>query len=248
MLGNIQRVGDMSTIRPDADSDCLFSTASSQLGYFPAAQAYECGYSRERLSNTTRTGRFQRIHRGIYRLRDYPNYPREEVVAAWLAVGKGTAVVSHESALDLLELSDVIPYAIHLTVPRSRRNLPRLPGVKIHTTTRPFDLLDLVTRDGMRVTSPARTILDIAEYGTAPEQVEMAIRQALSRGMVFKNQLVDGARYRSSRVQRLISEAIRRARRRLPCVAAARGDAGVAPVKVGAGPAALATCGNPPSA
>lgn len=199
-------MGDMTPTRPDAE--CLFSTASSQHGYFTATQAHECGYTRERLSNTVHTGRFQRIHRGIYRLRDYPDYPREGVVAAWLAVGQESAVVSHESALDLLELSDVIPYANHLTVPRSRRNLPKLPGVRIHTTTRPFGPRDLVNRDGMRVTSPTRTILDTAEYGTAPEQVEMAIRQALARGIVTKRQLIEDVQDRSLRVQRLILGAI----------------------------------------
>ena len=30
------------------------------------------------------------------------------------------------------------PEAIHLSVPRTRRHLPRLPGVRVHTTTRPF--------------------------------------------------------------------------------------------------------------
>jgi len=47
--------------------------------------------------------------------------------------------VSHESALDLLGLSDIIPDAVHRTVSRSRRNLPDLPGVTIHTTGRPSD-------------------------------------------------------------------------------------------------------------
>ena len=78
-----------------------------------------------------KTGKFIRIHRGVYRLRDYPSWPREEVMAAWLAVGKERAAVSHESALDLLDLSDVIPNRIHLTVPRFVRNLPKLPGVTI---------------------------------------------------------------------------------------------------------------------
>ncbi len=42
-------------------------------------------------------------------------------------------MVSHESALDLLGLSDVTPSAVHLTVSRARRNVPSIPGVKIHT-------------------------------------------------------------------------------------------------------------------
>jgi hypothetical protein len=103
-------------------------------------------------------------------------------MAAWLAVGKDVAVVSHESALDLHELSDVIPNAVHLTVPRSMRNLPKLPGVKIHTTTRAFEAGDVVRREGMRVTSIERTIVDSADWGTGPEQIEMAVRQALRRG------------------------------------------------------------------
>jgi hypothetical protein len=40
-----------------------------------------------------------------------------------LAVGKDAAGVSHETALDLLDLSDVIPDTVHLTVPRTRRGL-----------------------------------------------------------------------------------------------------------------------------
>lgn len=199
-------MGDTLPQRPDYQ--CLFGVATSQHGHFTSAQARACGFSWERLSNTTKSGRFIRIRRGIYRLRDFPWYPREEVVAAWLAVGKGSAVVSHESALDLLELSDVIPNATHLTVPRGKRSVPRLPGVKMHTTTRPFGPLDVVVRDGIRLTSPSRTILDAAEAGTAPEQIEMAIQQAISRGIATKNQIVEGAKQRNGRVQRLVAGAL----------------------------------------
>jgi predicted transcriptional regulator of viral defense system len=196
------------TLPQRPDFQCLFDIATSQHGHFTSAQARECGYSWERLSNTTKSGRFVRIHRGIYRLRDFPWYPREEVVAAWLSLGKETAVVSHESALDLLELSDVIPNATHLTVPRTKRSVPNLPGVKVHTTTRPFGPLDVVVRDGMRLTSPSRTILDAAEAGTAPEQIELAIRQAITRGLATKKQLSEGAKRRNGRVQRLVAGAL----------------------------------------
>ena len=125
-----------------------------------------------------------------------------------MALGKDSSVVSHESALELFELSDVLPHAIHLTVPRSRRNLPDLPGVKIHTTTRPLEPFDIVTRDGIRMTAPGRTILDAAEAGTAPEQVEMAIQQALDRGLVTRKRLSEDAMKRSQRVQRLVAGAL----------------------------------------
>jgi predicted transcriptional regulator of viral defense system len=177
----IQHMGDTIAVRPD--HQCLLGAASAQHGYFTSVQAHACGFSRSLLSHTTNSGKFIRIRRGLYRLRDYPSFWREEVVAAWLALGKETAVVSHESALDLLELSDVIPHAIHLTVPRSKRNLPNLPGVRIHTTTRPFTALDLVTRDGIRLTSAGRTILDTAEWGTAPSKLRWPSSRRLQEGL-----------------------------------------------------------------
>ncbi len=79
----------------------------------------------------------------------------------------------------------------------------------MHTTSRPFGPYDIVIRDGMRVTSPSRTILDAAEAGTAPEQIEMAVQQALERGQVTESQLMEDARSRSKRVQELIIGAIR---------------------------------------
>ena len=199
-------MGDAISLRPD--HQCLLGTASGQHGYFTTAQAHACGFTRSLLSHTTTSGKYIRIRRGLYRLRDYPTFPREEVVAAWLAVGKETAVVSHESALELLDLSDVIPHAVHLTVPRSKRNLPDLPGVRIHTTTRQFGALDVVTRDGIRLTSAGRTILDAAEWGTGPEQIEMAIKQAVDRALITRSQLTQEASDRSLRVRNLVDNAL----------------------------------------
>lgn len=187
------------------DDELLFAIASSQSGYFTAAQAHEAGFSVRLLQHHAVRGRFRRIHRGVYRLRDYPSSSHDEVMAAVMAVG-GHAVVSHESALDLLDLSDVIPNAIHLTVPRTKRHSPRLPGV-VHTTTRPLGPSDVVVRDGMRVTSPIRTVLDTAEAGVGPEQVEAAIRDAERRGLLTFRQLIAAAQTRPARVRGLITAA-----------------------------------------
>ena len=202
----LQQMDDMIPCRPNLN--CLFGTATEQHGYFTAAQAKACGYSRYLLSHQTRSGQFLRIRRGIYRFRDYPSFPREEVVEAWLSTGKDSSVVSHESALDLLELSDVIPHAIHITVPRSRRHLSPISGVTIHTTTRPFEPTDIVELDGIRLTSAKRTILDSAEWGTGPEQIELAIWQALRRGLVTRSQLLSAASERSQRVLQHVSGAL----------------------------------------
>lgn len=190
------------------DHECLFQAASQQGGYFTARDAGACGFSWASLSYHARRGRFIRVRRGLYRLREYPESTREDVIAAWLAAGREHAVVSHESALDLLGLSDAVPDNVHLTLPRTMRYRPATPGVTVHTTTKPLDAGDVVIRDGIRVTSVVRSILDTAEAGTAPEQIVAAVREALDRGMTTRARVSGAARSRSKRVQRLVQRAI----------------------------------------
>lgn len=77
------------------------------------------------------------VARGVYRLRDSPSSPHELIVAAWLRTPPSAdAVVSHETALELYDLADVIADAVHVTVPRHRRRKP-IEGVVIHPTTFP---------------------------------------------------------------------------------------------------------------
>jgi predicted transcriptional regulator of viral defense system len=186
----------------------LFQLASEQRGYFTTAQAGEYGYSRSLLAYHAKTGAFQRVYTGVYRFRDYPSTPREELFAAWLAVGKDVAVVSHESALELWELGDLIPDAIHLTVPRSRRHQPRLPGVTIHTTTRPLDRQNVRMLEGIAVTAPLRTIIDATDVTIEPDQIALMVRQATIRGYVNAQALLAEAGRRGPRVTRAIEEAI----------------------------------------
>src|SRR5262245_58772393 len=139
-----------SSQRPDhAD---LFLIASTQHGLFTAAQAEECGISPALLQHHLRTERYRRVAWGLYRFRDFPESAEDDLCAAWLVAGRDHAVVSHTSALALLNLSDVIPDGYHLTVPRARRNVRTLPGTILHTTTRPFGPTDLTERAGMGVT------------------------------------------------------------------------------------------------
>ncbi len=69
----------------------------------------------------------------------------------------------------------------------------------------------MIVREGMRLTSAARSILDAAEIGTAPEQIEMAVLQALERGLATAPQLLQDAGERSRRVSRLMSGALNQA-------------------------------------
>jgi len=191
----------------DPNHDALFAKASAQAGYFTTAQAGACGFSSALLSHHAKSGRFLRVARSLYRLRDYPRETNEEIVAAWLRQAPD-AVVSHESALALLGLSDVIADQVHLTVPRARRRLVSQPGVVVHTTTRTITDADVVVRRGVRVTGPERTIVDVAEVGVAPDQVVSAIQSALDRSLTTPSRLRAAARTRGSRVQRLVDAAL----------------------------------------
>jgi predicted transcriptional regulator of viral defense system len=211
-------MSDNGRVRPD--HACLFDVASEQHGYFTAAQAHTCGFGWRILFHHVKRGRFLHVRRGLYRLRDYPSSPREEVVAAWIGVGKHDAAVSHESALDLLDLSDVIPQSVHLIVPRGRRGLNPPPGVTVHTATHWLRPDEVTTIHGIRVTTAARSIVDAAEAGTGPEQIEMAVAQALRRALATPKELLEQASTRGSRVARLIAGAIARA----PTTAVTPGD------------------------
>ena len=202
-------VTDDST-RTSPDRQALFDIASEQDGYFTAEQAAACGYAPDLLTYHTRTGAFRRVYRGVYRFRDYPSSHREHVVAAWLAIGKDTAVVSHESALELWDLSDAVPSSVHLTIPRSLRTRAKrsLSGVVIHTTSRPLAGEEVRRQQGIRLSSPERTLLDAAEAGTQPEQIERAVGEAFRRGWIDPARLRRRAEERGSRVTRLVAHAL----------------------------------------
>ena len=66
-------MGDVARTTPD--HSCLFAVAAGQHGYVTAALARACGFARDALTYHTRQGRFFRLRRGLYRLRDYPSSP-----------------------------------------------------------------------------------------------------------------------------------------------------------------------------
>ena len=62
--------------------------------------------------------------------------------------------------------------------------------------------------DGVLATSPERAIVDSLEAGTQPEQIELAVRQALDRGLITARRLRAAAADRSNRVQRFVDRVL----------------------------------------
>lgn len=191
----------------------LFEIASAQSGYFTAAQARTLGYDTSTTTHHARTGRFERVSRGFYRLAEFPSLPHEDVIAAWVKAGPERAVVSHDTALSLYELAPSRSREIHLTVPWSERprHHPSLAAVRIHTTKEPLRRDEVVQRFGVRITSPARTIADLAEVGGDPSVVIEAAARARETGLVNIDELRRAAADRSERVRKLIERAIEEA-------------------------------------
>lgn len=165
----------------------LEAEAYGQNGYFNASQARAHGVSRQLLEHHLHRGRFERLRRGLYRVQGFPTAEHDDLRAAWMAVGADEALLSHESALAMLDLSDNIPDAVHVLVPRARRGLRRPSGVILHTHP-DSETVATVWRDGLPLTAPARTLVDVAG-SIQPEQLSMAVRQALQRGLLTEGQL-----------------------------------------------------------
>jgi len=167
----------------------LFELADGQQGYFTSKQAQECGIHRAHFHRKLQSGEWIKEMRGIYRLTQYPTTERPELVlwTLWGRDKKGQpqGVWSHETALDIHDLSDIMPSKMHMTVPPQFRKQITIPKVlKLH-----FGILaksDIEIRHGYQVTTPLRTLLDVIAEGTiSPDLIAQAIREGLQRGSLL---------------------------------------------------------------
>jgi len=187
------------------DQTKLYQIAERQAGYFTARQARRSGFSYQALRYSVQAGHFQRIKRGIYRLVEFPEMPLADLFIAWLDAGE-RAVISHDSALALYGLSDLLPGEIHLTVPRTASR--RRQGVRLHTKRLTPD--EITRREGLPVTTVTRTLADVILDGLSEELVEQAVQEALARGLITKTALLEDALQRGGRVERVVQAILKR--------------------------------------
>lgn len=166
----------------------LYDVAAAQEGLFTTRQAAAAGYSPPLLAHHQKTGRIARIRRGIYRLVHFPAGEHEELVTAWLW-SDAQGALSHQTALALHGLSDVLPAQIHLTLPLSwRRRRFRVPrGFVLHHADVPRGELTWV--GAVPVTSVRRALNDCAIVGLSPDLLRQGAKQALARGLVTKAEM-----------------------------------------------------------
>jgi very-short-patch-repair endonuclease len=130
--------------------------ATRQYGHVTFAQLLALGFSLGAIEYMCRIGRLIRVYRGVYAVGHRRLEPAARIAAAILA-GGSHAVGSHSSAAFLWGMQKRWHAPPHITLPTDRRR----PGIYIHTS-RTLTPRDVRQQLGIRVTSPARTLLDIA--------------------------------------------------------------------------------------
>jgi predicted transcriptional regulator of viral defense system len=168
----------------------LYRLAAEQAGYFTAAQAIEVGYSHQSQKYHADRGDWRRVSRGLYRLPEWPVGPTDDLVR-WAVWSGNQAVVSHDTALSAHDLGDFDPGGVHLTVPPGFSKRPPA-GLVLHRAEVPDT--DTRAADGYRITTPLRTLVDVAaQPGTQLDLLTGAVREALRRGVVTERALRDRA-------------------------------------------------------
>ena len=149
--------------------------AARQYGHVTRAQLVEMGVGSSAIDHRIRGGTLIAVHAGVYAVGHEQTAAVARAAAAVLACDPG-AVLSHASAASLWGISKRWDFPLEVTVPADRRR----PGIRTHRST------TLASRDirrhlGIRVMSPARTVLEIAPRLTEPVLTRAVNDARLSR-------------------------------------------------------------------
>ena len=164
----MHRMGAQST--EDPGDRAVADLARRQHGVVARAQLDALGLSRREIERRVARHWLHRVHRGVYAVGHLALTRNGRFMAAVLACGEGAAL-SHFSAAVLWAILEDRGQAIHVTAERRRR----VKGIVVHEG--PLDG-ERVKRSGIVVTTPARTIVDLADVVTKRRTLERAIDEA----------------------------------------------------------------------
>jgi len=160
--------------------------AAHAWGVLSLDELRACGLSRDAVAVRVRAGRLHPRHRGVYAV-GHANPPLEgRFLAAVKACGTG-AVLSHRSAAALWGFVAWEERYPEVTVVGTVTRVH--PGIRVHRTTA-WHRDDVTRHLGLPVTSPPRTLLDLASVMDS-RPLRRAVREAQSRRRVNVPQLVD---------------------------------------------------------
>ena len=158
----------------------IAALATAQHGVVARRQLLELGLTHAAVGRRRRAGRLLRLHNGVYAVGHSVLTIEGRWMAAVLAAGQG-AVLSHATAASAWELRPLGAGVIHVTVPgdagRKRRR-----GLHIHRS-RTLNADDTTTHRGIPITTPTRTIVDLAAT-LKGRPLEHALDLADQRGLI----------------------------------------------------------------
>lgn len=175
--------------------DRIADIATRQHGVVTRAQLVEAGLSSSAVSRRLTSGRIRRLHRGLYLAGPIPG-PRYLEMAAVLASGPDS-VVSHLTAASMwgIRSSNVArqgspspnSYAEPVDITLAGGNRGRRPGIRTHRVVR-LETHERTVREGVPVTTPARTLADLAGI-VGSRELENAVARAEREGLVTREAL-----------------------------------------------------------
>ena len=154
-----------------ADAE-IAALAARQHGVVARAQLMALGLGRGAIDRRVRRRRLHLIQRGVFAVGHTVPSREATWIAAVLAAGPG-AVLSHRSAAALWRIRDTSRADIEVSAARQRR---RRAGLEPHHIVLARD--EVTEQGGIPVTTPARTLLDLAEVLTSSQQLERAVHEA----------------------------------------------------------------------
>lgn len=183
----------------------LFNLAAEQAGYFSAAQAKEIGYSYQAQAHHVAAGNWLRIERGLFRLAEWIPDLHDDLVK-WTLWSRGRGVVSHESALAVDGIGEFESARVHLTVPPDFTM--RDDAVVLHHAELPPS--EIQDRAGFRMTTTARSLIDVATSAPDEDQLARAVQDARQRGLVSVKSLRSRAEAVDARAALYLERALQR--------------------------------------
>jgi len=181
----------------------VLTFAGRQHGMVTCAQLAEAGWGRHAVAHRVRIGWLRRKYRGVYLVGPLESAFTDSM-AAVLAAGNG-ALLSHYPAAVLRGLRPPRSEPMHVTV--VARDV-RSTEFRVHRVTY-LDPADAARKHGIPVTSPARTLLDLAAT-TSARELERAVNEARVHRLVSDHSLDEQfSRYPRHRGVRALTEAIR---------------------------------------
>jgi hypothetical protein len=177
----------LTSPRGKSDDTRVAALAAGQFGVVDVDELRSCGLSDKAVLTRVRNGWLHPLYKRVYAV-GHPNVPiRGRLLAAVKACGP-EAVISHFAAAVLWGLFTWDGRYPDVSVPARRDH----PGIRVHRTKR-LDDIDVRRVHGIPVTSPARTLVDLAA-ALPPKTLRRATREALAQRLVTIPELTEALR------------------------------------------------------